>query len=116
MENEQTLSIPHGVSVWKIMTPAIAAMAIMHGLNELSWVKASGQVATISVSILSVAMICLSIFSFQAEKESRRFVKVLLCGLVIGVAGMVIGKLLSTPICYTCGFISGFFQGLNHGA
>lgn len=111
MENETTKQTSNGVAAWKIMLPAIVVMMVVQGLNELSWVRASGRVTTISVSVLSLSVILLVFFSFRAQRELRRIVASILCGLGIVVIGMLLGKLLSTPICFAAGYVSGFFQG-----
>jgi hypothetical protein len=116
MENETTLQKSSGIAAWKIITPAIGIMTVVQGLNELTRVKASGYVTTISVTVLALSMIFMSLFCFRADTEMRRLLKTLFCGMGIAVVGILFGKLLGTPICYVAGYLTGFFHGLIIGA
>jgi hypothetical protein len=112
VENETSIQTSRGIAAWKVMVPAILVMMVVQGLNELSKVRASGYVTTISVSVISLSMMCMAFFSFRADREFRRFTKVILCGMGIAIAGILLGKLLGTPICYVAGYLNGFFHGL----
>lgn len=97
-------------SVWSLLGVLAVALIVVEGLSHARTVMTVPAKA-IFVSSLSTAAIFLYLIYWRSDPFWKRGLKVILCTLCVCAVSVILGEVLSVPICGAAGYIHGFIDG-----